>query len=138
MADTVKKVDYFAMNVPNRRGEAARVLESLREAGVNLLAFTGFPSGGGRSQVDFIPANTPAFRTAARRAGLKLKQKKTGFHIQGGDRPGALARVLKKLADAKINVTAVDAVCAGKGRYGAILWVKDKDVRKAAKALRAK
>jgi hypothetical protein len=138
MADTVKKVDYFAVTVPNRRGEAARILESLSKSGVNLLAFSGFPSGGGRSQVDFIPVKTPAFRVAARRAGLRLKQKKTGFHIQGGDRPGALARILKKLADIKINVTAVDAACAGKGRYGAILWVKAKDVRKAAKALRAK
>jgi hypothetical protein len=32
----------------------------------------------------------------------------------------------------------VDAVAAGKGRYGAILWVKQKNVRKAAKALGAK
>mgnify|MGYP000721217287 CR=1 FL=1 len=31
---------------------------------------------------------------------------------------------IKKLADLKINITAVDAVVAGKGRWGAILWVK--------------
>jgi hypothetical protein len=42
-----------------------------------------------------------------------------------------------KLADAKINVTAIDAVSAGGGRYGAILWVKPKDVVKAAQALGA-
>ncbi len=138
MADTVRKVDYFAMKVPNRRGEAARILESLRKEGVNLLAFTGFPAGGGRSQVDFIPASTAAFRVAARRAGLKPSKKKTGFLVRGSDRSGAIARILKKVADARINVTAVDAVCAGKDRYGAILWVKEKDVRKVAKALRAK
>ena len=33
-----------------------------------------------------------------------------------------------KLAAAKINVTAVDAVCAGAGQYGAILWVAPRDV----------
>ena len=41
------------------------------------------------------------------------------------------------LGDAKINVTAVDAVCAGAGRYGAILWVAPRDVTRAAKALGA-
>ncbi len=36
---------------------------------------------------------------------------------------GAVAELHRKLAEAKINVTAIDAVCAGAGRYGAILWV---------------
>ncbi len=138
MADTVRKVDYFAMNVPNRAGAAARILAQLQKEGVSLLGFTGFPDSGGRSQVDFIPQSTAAFRAAANRAKLKLRKKKTGFLIQGDDRPGALAGVMKKLAEARVNVTAVDAACAGKGRYGALLWVKDKDVTKAAKALRAK
>jgi hypothetical protein len=38
---------------------------------------------------------------------------------------------------AKINVTAVDAVTAGAGRFGAILWVKQSDVNRAARALGA-
>src|SRR6266516_744399 len=38
---------------------------------------------------------------------------------------------------AKINVTAVTGVCAGMGRYGAILWVKARDVNKGAAALGA-
>jgi hypothetical protein len=46
MIDIVRKVAYFAMEVPNRPGEGARVLEALADAGVNMLAFTGFPSGG--------------------------------------------------------------------------------------------
>jgi hypothetical protein len=37
-----------------------------------------------------------------------------------------------------VNITALDAVAAGEGRYGAILWVKPTDVRKAAKVLGAK
>ena len=45
---------------------------------------------------------------------------------------------LEKLADEKINVTAADAVAAGKGRYGMILWVRPKDYARAARVLRAK
>src|SRR3972149_1250327 len=80
MASTVRKIDYFAMNVPNRRGEAARILDSLREQGVNLLAFTGFPDKRG-AQIDFVPENTAAFKAAARRAKLVLRAKKSGFLV---------------------------------------------------------
>ena len=137
MASTVRKIDYFAMNVPNRRGEAARILDSLREQGVNLLAFTGFPDKRG-AQIDFVPENTAAFKAAARRAKLTVRAKKSGFLVQGDDRPGAVSRVLDKLAEARINVTAVEAVCAGKNRFGALLWVKQKDVTKAKRALGAR
>ena len=137
MASTVRKIDYFAMNVPNRRGEAARILDSLREQGVNLLAFTGFPDKRG-AQIDFVPENTAAFKAAARRAKLMLRARKSGFLVQGDDRPGTLSRVLDKLAEARINVTAVDAMCAGKNRFGALLWVKQKDVTKAKRALGAR
>jgi len=136
MADTIKKVGYFAMDVPNKPREAARILQALSQAGVDLLAFSGFPRGR-RSQLDFVPVDAALFRKAATRAKLKVRPKKTGFLVQGKDRKGAVADVLQKLADAKINVTAVDGVSAGGGRYGAILWVDPSNVNKAAKALKA-
>jgi len=134
MAETIRLVDYFYIDAPNKPGEAARALASIRDAGVNLLAFSGFPRGR-RAQLDFIPVDSQAFVKAARQAGLKLSVRKTGFLIDGEDRVGALADLLEKLAAAKINVTAVDAICAGENCYGAILWVKPPDRKKAAKAL---
>ena len=127
--------DFYA-EVPNKPGEGARILAALRDAGVNLLAFSGFPSGR-RSQIDFVAENPDLLKAAARQAGLKLSPKKTGFLVQGEDRPGAVGDMMGKLAAAGINVTAIDAVTAGEGRYGAILWVKPPDVRKAARALGA-
>jgi len=134
MAETIRQVDYYYVETPNKPGEAARALAAVKEAGVNLLAFSGFPRGR-RSQLDFIPEDPAAFVKAARKAGLKLSPRKTGFLIQGEDRVGAIGDVLGKLAAARINVTAVDAVCAGEQRYGAILWVKPPDRKRAAKAL---
>ena len=131
-----QKVSYFAMQVPNRVGEAGRILAGLAKAGINLLAFTGFPSGR-RAQMDFIPANPATFLAVARGMKLRLRDRKTAFLIQGTDQRGAIAKITSKLATAKINVTAVDAVCAGAGRFGAILWVKQKDVSRAARALGA-
>ena len=134
MADTISRVDYFYIETPNKPGKAARALTALKDAEINLLAFSGFPKGR-RSQLDFIPADPAAFVKVAKKAGWKLSAKKSGFLIQGEDRIGAVAEILGKLADANINVTAVDAVCAGADRYGAILWVKPPDLKRAAKAL---
>lgn len=137
MADTVRRVDYFYVEVPNRPGVAADLLGRLKDAGVNLLAFSGFPQGRG-AQIDFVPEDPKAFRQAARAARWKLTGPKRAFLVMGDDRTGAIARVLGRLADAEINVTACDAVCAGKGRYGAIIWVKPEAFRQAARALGAK
>ena len=134
MADTIQRGDYFYTMVPDKPGEAARMLAVLREAGVNLLVFSGFPEGR-RGQLDFVPADAGAFRQAAKKAGWKLTGPKRAFLLQGEDRVGAVAETLGKLAAAKINVTAIDAVCAGAGRYGAILWVPQRDVGRAAKVL---
>lgn len=136
MSDIIRKVSYFTMEVPDKPGEAARVLNAISQAGVNLLAFSGFPRGR-RAQLDFIPEDLALFKKAVARAKIKVRPKKTGFLVQGDDRPGAVAEVLGKLAEKKINVTAVDAVSAGGGRWGAILWVNTKNVNKTAKALGA-
>ena len=134
MAEMIRPVDYYYIHVPDKPGEGAKILGLLKTAGVNLLAFSGFPQGK-RAQLDFFPEDPVAFLTVAKRAKWKLSPKKTGFLIQGDDRVGACADFLGKLAAAKVNVTAVDAVSAGAGRYGAIFWVKPRDVSRAAKAL---
>jgi len=134
MAETIRKIDYFYVETPNKPGEGAKALAALRDARVNLLAFSGFPQGR-KAQMDFVPEDSAAFRIAAKKAGLKLSPKKTGFLAQGDDRPGAVAEIMGKLAEAGVNVTAIDAIAAGQGRYGAIFWVKPPDVRKATKAL---
>jgi hypothetical protein len=136
MPDTVRVVEYFYVMAPQKPGVGAALLAQLRQAGVNLLAFSGFPSGRG-AQVDFVPEDPAAFRAAARKAKWKVTGPKRAFLITGDDRPGVVAEIMRRLADAKINVTALDAVCAGAGRYGAILWVAPRDVTRAARALGA-
>jgi hypothetical protein len=135
--DTVRRVDYFSIQVPNRPGEAFKVLSTLVSAGINLLACTGYPQGR-RAQIDVVPEDSRKFTAAIKKAGLPFTPKKSGFLIQGEDRAGALAGHLKKLAQAGVNVTAVDAVSAGQGRWGAIFWVKSEDVARTARLFRKK
>ena len=136
MAETVRLVEYFYVTAPNQAGEGARALGTLWKAGVDLLAFSGFPSGR-KAQMDFVPADAAAFKQAAKQARWKVVGPKRAFLVQGDDRVGAGAELLARLAAAKINVTAIDAVTVGDGRYGAIFWVAPQAVKKAAVLLGA-
>jgi hypothetical protein len=134
---SIRKADYYTMKVSQRPGAGAKLLVTLKAAGVNLLAFTGFPTGGG-AQVDFIPENSARFRQAAKKAGLRVSKRKTVFIARGDDRVGALTGILGKLAAKKINIVSLSAVTAGKRRYGMVFWVKKQDVGRASRTLGAR
>ena len=136
MADEVCTVTFYSAEIANKVGEGARVLRALQDGGVNFTGFWGYPVGR-RARLDMVPADDAIFKKAAKKAGLALSPKMTGFFINGQDHPGAVADVLEKLAAAGISARAVQAVCAGAGRYGSFLQVEAADVRKAKKALGA-
>ena len=133
----VRKASYYSMKVPQRPGAGAQLLGELKKAKVNLLAFTGFPAGGG-AQVDFLPKDNAKFSKAARKAKMKLSARKTVFLASGADKVGALTSILGRLAKARINLVSLQAVTAGSGRFGAMFWVKAKDVARASRVLKAR
>jgi hypothetical protein len=137
MADVVQRVEYYYVTVPDAPGEGDRIQSALKDAGVNLLAYLGFPLGDGQAQIDLIPEDPESLKEAAARAGITLSEAKRAFLIQGDDRVGAVADTTAKLAEANINVTAAAAAAAGSGRYGMILWVAPADYERAAGALGA-
>ena len=137
MADGARKVQYAYVMVPNRPGQGAKVLSELQAAGVDLLAYSGFPGKRG-AQIDLVTRDMSGLKRVARRNGWRLSKAKKGFLVQGTDRIGAVHRQLARLASRKVNVVAADAVAAGQGRFGMILWVRPKDYARAARALGAR
>jgi len=136
MPDTTRLVEYFYVMAPQKPGVGAALLAELQQAGVNLLAFSGFPSSRA-AQVDFVPEDAAAFKAAAKKAKWKVKGPKKALMVMGDDRPGAVAGVMKTLAAARINVTALQAVCAGAGRFGVILWTSPTAIARAGRLLGA-
>jgi hypothetical protein len=134
MADLIRTAQYFKVQIGDKPGTLAGALAPLREAGVNLLAVHAFPRSR-RTQVDVVPEDPIAFKNVAKVYKLKMQGPKMCLLVDGDDRPGALADLTDRLGSAKINLTAVTGLCAGQGRFGAILWVKPGDVKKAAKVL---
>jgi prephenate dehydratase len=135
MANVIRKIDYYALTVPDKPGEGHGILLALAREGINLLAAIGFPLGEGKAQIDLVPENAAAFTQVAERMKLRTRKAKQAFLVQGDDRVGAVAEVLGKLASQKIQLTAAQALAAGAGRWAMILWVKPGSVEKAAKAL---
>jgi hypothetical protein len=137
MAESVRSVEYFSTTVEDAPGAVQNVLTTLKDNGVNLLAFLGFPAGDGRSQIDLVPEDPEELRAAAGQTGLQLSEARRALMIEGDDRVGAVAEITSKLADAGVNITATAAVGAGPGRFGMIVWVRPVDYDQAAKALGA-
>jgi len=138
MAYRVRKVNYSKLMVPSRAGQGETILSSIREAGINMQAFSGFPVGGGKAQVDLVSDDMVSIRRLAKKEGWRLSVTKKAFLVQGNDEVGAIHKLIKKLADVKINIIAANAVAAGASRYGMIMWVKPKDYRRATRVLNAK
>lgn len=137
MAATVKEVEYYYALVADKPGEGRRLLEFLSERQVNLLGLTAFPSGDGRTQVDFFPEDPKLLKDAAEDANIALTGPKKAFLIQGDDRIGALYEFHLKLSNAGINVHASTGVVDGTGRFGYVIWVNPADYEKASAALKA-
>ncbi len=137
MPTTIRKVNYAYVTVASKPGEAARILEALRDANVNLLAFSGFPQGRNKAQIDVATDDFDGFKAVAKRHKWKLSRAKRAFLAGGTDELGAALPHLAKLAAANINVIAADVVAAGDGRFGMIFWVEPRDYNRAAKLLEA-
>ena len=135
MAVLIKRIEYYYCAVEDKHGKGYWLLEHLRQKNVNLVAFTAFPTGGGRSQLDFIPDDSEKLKAAAAEAGVSLVGPKHAFLVQGEDDVGAIVDLHQRLSSAGISVHAANGVSAGSARFGYVLWVKPQDYERAAQAL---
>jgi hypothetical protein len=136
MATEILRMDYHYVILDDTPSAAAAALSVLAAEGVNLVGFSEFPHGPGKTQLDLIAPESQSLAKTASDMGLTVSRAKTGFVIRGDGAPGpAVAEVLERLAGAHIPVTSMQAVSAGAGRFGALLWVKAQDVEEAAKIL---
>lgn len=135
MSLKIRRAEYFHATVRDVPGEGFRILASLAESGVNLLAFNAIPVGPEHTQFALFPDDADRLKAAAKTVGLNLTGPQAALLVQGEDELGALAGVHKRLADAGVSVFASSAVADGRGGYGSILYVRESRLDEAASAL---
>lgn len=129
------KLDVYSVEIPNKPGKGAQLLDAFKEAGINFIGIWGYPVTKSKARIDLVAEDPALLKKAAKELKIELGKKQTAFHITGDDHSGVVAEVLAKLAAKEINVYAVQALCAGNGRFGTLIQVDQDDVRKAARVL---
>ncbi len=94
----------FIIELRNVPGEVARVTETLAHKGINITGFTGSTCGDSGS-VCLLTNDEAGSRSALREAGYKVRERELVV-ASVADRPGALADVTRRLADAGVNIEA--------------------------------
>lgn len=132
MACTIRRVDYFHTTVRDQPGEAYKILTTLEELGINLLAFTAVPIGSDVTQLTIFPEDAHLLLHQAKDAGILLEGPHRALLVQGDDELGALAQIHRKLYEANINVSASSGVTDGRGSFGYVIYVRSEDFDRAA------
>lgn len=135
MAFSMRRANYFYTTAPAQHGEAYRLLARLAEHRVNLLAFAAVPVGPSRVQLTIFPEDDARLHAAAAAEGFALDGPHPALLVQGDDELGALATVHGALHDNQVDVYASTGVTDGRGSYGYIVYVRNEDFERAARAL---
>lgn len=128
-----QRATYFKANLEDKPGALLAVMKDLKAGNLGLTGLWGFATSPGNAELHVVAKNPDKLRDAWKSSG-KLAEEGTGFWVKGADKTGVLVKTLEALANAGVNITAIDAIAVG-GRYGSFIWVNPADVEKAAKAL---
>ena len=132
---TIRRVEYFYVNVRDQPGEAYKLLALFAARGINLLAFTAVLTGEARAQLTIFPDDPQRLRTEARNASLALDGPYHALLVQGDDELGALTEVHRQLYEAGVNVYAASGVADGRHGFGYLIYIRPDDFERAAQAL---
>ena len=131
-----KLVETACWPAPNKPGKMLMYFEHLKKEGVDLDAFWAYSTAMGESRMAAVGKNPAKLRAALKKAGVDFETSRC-FLLTGTDKAGALIDATQALAKAGVNIEAADAVAAA-GRFAATIFVRENELNKAKKALKAR
>lgn len=90
----------------NRPGTLAELGEAVGKAGINIDGMCGFPCEG-RGVIHILVEDGSGARVALEGAGIEVNAEREVMLHEAEDRPGMLGEVLRKIADAGVNVDLI-------------------------------
>ena len=137
MALTVRNAEYFYIRIEDSPEKAYELLAQMASAEVNLLAFSAVPFGPNYLELTIFPDRSDTFVQLAGKLGWEVAGPQHAFLVQGDDNLGALADIQRMLLEADVDIYASSGVTDGSGRYGYLIYFKEEDQARAARALGA-
>ena len=134
MALKVTKTEMWSVTIDDRAGGAAEKIEPLAGAGANFefLFARRTPE-----QVLFVtPVKGAKVVKAAKSAGFEKPADIHGLRLEGSDKPGISAKVMRTLADAGISFRATSASAVGRKFVCYMALDSAADAARAASLLR--
>jgi ACT domain-containing protein len=107
----------ITISVPDKPGELARIGETLGKAGVNIEGVVGLGVQG-RGIIHVLVEDAAGARKALEGAGIEVSGEAEAlvFDLSAdADRPGALGKMARKVADAGVNVIALYLATGSRG-----------------------
>ncbi|MFL6203793.1 MAG: ACT domain-containing protein [Acidimicrobiales bacterium] len=96
----------LVIEVDNEPGSLARVATAVSDGGVNISAAT-CTSPGERAQLHILVKHPEAAKHALATAGVTVTSEREVVVVEAHDRPGELADLTRKIAEAGINLDLV-------------------------------
>jgi hypothetical protein len=97
-------MNAFIVSLDNKPGELARVAEAISNKGIDITSFGGVTCGGDGT-VAFLTNDEAGTRRALSEAKCRVREIEV-VSASVENRPGGLAALARKLADAGLNVEA--------------------------------
>jgi hypothetical protein len=131
-----QRVTVLKTEIDDKPGSLLTLMKDLKAKNAGVAGLWGHGAGDGKATLFTIAKNQKRVRAVLKASGREVEEG-TGFLLKGTDKTGAMVKPLKALAEAGVNIGALDAIAVG-GRFASFIWVDPADVDKAAKALGAK
>jgi hypothetical protein len=138
MSLKVSKVEVWSAAIDDRAGGAADKVEPLAKAGANFefVFARRTPEKPGMGIVFITPVKGAKVIQAARAAGFDKSLDMHPLRIEGTDKPGVTAKVVRALAGARISFRGFSASAVGKKFVGFLVVDNAEDAARAAGLLK--
>ena len=131
-----KNIEMLTVQLEPKPGALEKVYAAFREAKVNVIASWAYQLGPESAQAHFYASDTAKAKGVLEKLGKSPKVDHVCY-VEGTDEVGRYQELLKKIADAKINIEATDAFAIG-GKFATLFFAQEADIGKLCAALGAK
>ena len=122
----------LTVSLRNKPGQLAMLADTLGKAGVNIESLAA-TTAGGKGVIRFIPSDPAKAKRALKAAKIRVSGEREVLEVRLANKPGALARVAKRLGRAKVNIDTAYVIRADRKRAVTAFGVRN--MRAAKRAL---